>query len=442
MTPPGARSRYGGYVPPPPSSNVVPQFPQGPPPIPAAVVAARRLQAQAAAAAKGGGGASSLPPPPAPPQLQQQYLTINGERIPDGADAATRARALAEAQLRARVSSMQAAAAQAVEIAESRAREVIVGSYGPLVTADALRALLDAALGAGFPDAAALGGAVVRVVFNAERRFSTIELRSSEMAAAAVTLSGQVDLLGSRIAIWRPGVRVDPVKATADAAAAAAALAKMLEGDLKGCREELKAVGVTLPALESPELGLAAAEEEEAAAAAEAAAEEQKKKEAAAAEAAAAAGAGAGNQNGGGDAKPRPPRQKPTPVLKVEGLLPAEALADAEALTHALTELAAECSKYGDVVRVETGELPEESPEGEGEGEGEEGKEGAAAAVPGAPIFVVFALAASAAVARLAVSGKSFGGRAVTGATFAKPEEVPEPAPEEEDEEEEGGGAA
>lgn len=162
--------------------------------------------------------------------------------------------------------------------------------------------------------------------------------------------------------------------------------------------------------------------------------------EAAAAEAAAAAGAGAGNQNGGGDAKPRPPRQKPTPVLKVEGLLPAEALADAEALTHALTELAAECSKYGDVVRVETGELPEESPEGEGEGE--EGKEGAAAAVPGAPIFVVFALAASAAVARLAVSGKSFGGRAVTGATFAKPEEVPEPAPEEEDEEEEGGGAA
>ena len=224
MTPPGSRSRYGGYVPPPPSSNVVPQFPGGQPPIPAAVVAARRLQARARAPPP---SASSLPPPPPPPgapqlQQQQQFLTINGERVPDDADAATRARALAEAQLRARLASMQAAAAQAVEIAESSAREVIVGSYGPLVTADALRALLDAALGAGFPAAAALGGAVVRVVFNAERRFSTIELRSSEMAAAAVTLSGQVDLLGSRIAIWRPGVRVDPVKATADAAAAAA----------------------------------------------------------------------------------------------------------------------------------------------------------------------------------------------------------------------------
>ena len=40
MTPPGGRSRYGGYVPPPPSSNVVPQFPGGPPPIPPAVVEA------------------------------------------------------------------------------------------------------------------------------------------------------------------------------------------------------------------------------------------------------------------------------------------------------------------------------------------------------------------------------------------------------------------
>ena len=423
MTPPGSRSRYGGYVPPPPSSNVVPQFPGGQPPIPAAVVAARRLQARARAPPP---SASSLPPPPPPPpgapqlQQQQQFLTINGERVPDDADAATRARALAEAQLRARLASMQAAAAQAVEIAESRAREVIVGSYGPLVTADALRALLDAALGAGFPAAAALGGAVVRVVFNAERRFSTIELRSSEMAAAAVTLSGQVDLLGSRIAIWRPGVRVDPVKATADAAAAAAALARLLEGDARASREELKAVGVQIPALELPELGLAAAEEAAAAAAEE---EEEERRKAAAAAAAAAEAS----------KPPRPPRQKPTPVLRVEGLLPAEALADAEALTHALTELAAECSKFGDVVRVETGELPEE--EGGGaEGGGGGGGEGVAP--PSAPIFVVFALAASAAVARLAVSGKSFGGRAVRGATFAKPEEVPEPAPEDGEEEE------
>ena len=385
--------------------------------MPAAVVAARRLQAQARAAPS----ASGLPPPPSFPAPTQQHLTINGERIPDDADAATKARALAEAQLRARLSSMQAAAAQAVEIAESRAREVIVGSYGPLVTADALRALLDAALGAGFPEAVAMGGAVVRVVFNAERRFSTIELRNSEMAAAAVTLSGQVDLLGSRIAIWRPGVRVDPVKATADAAAAAAALAKMLEGDVKGCREELKAVGVQVPALESPELGLAAADEE----AAKAAEEERKKKEEAAAGAAAAAAAEA--------SKPRPPRQKPTPVLRVEGLLPADALSDAEALTHALTELAAECSKFGDVVRVETGELPEEEEGGGGDGNGGGGGGGA----PSAPIFVVFALAASAAVARLAVTGKSFGGRVVRGATFAKPEEVPEPAPEEDEEEEE-----
>ena len=80
-------------------------------------------------------------------------------------------------------------------------------------------------------------------------------------------------------------------------------------------------------------------------------------------------------------------------------------MADADALTAALTGLAAECAKFGDVCRVETG-----APADGGDG--------------GAPVFVVFAAAPLAAVARMAVNGKPFGG-GVAAASFCAPEDVP-----------------
>ena len=166
---------------------------------------------------------------------------------------------------------------------------------------------------------------------------------------------------------------MDAGKATAAAAAAASALGAVLGGDLMGARRELATAGVTLPGFSDPALGLPPLD---------------------VAVLPVAGGAGAAAAPATADAPPpppRPPRAKPTPALRVDGLLPPAVLADAETLTAALTDLAAECAKYGDVTRIDTGTS---SNTGDG----------------GAPIYVVFPAAPLAAVARLAVHGKQFGG--------------------------------
>lgn len=67
---------------------------------------------------------------------------------------------------------------------------------------------------------------VVRVNMNSEGRFAFLELRSSEMSAACLNLTGQVPLMGQTLSIGRPTGYVDPGKAFAAARAAADALAR------------------------------------------------------------------------------------------------------------------------------------------------------------------------------------------------------------------------
>jgi hypothetical protein len=296
-----------------------------------------------------------------------------GAAIPSREAAKATALAAAEAQLRARLAVMQATAAAAVDGADARRREVVVSNIGPAVTADAICALLNASLGAAFDEATTGGPPVLRVVAAPERAAATVELRAEAMAAAAATLSDQVELLGSTLRISRPAT-VDPAKATAASASAAAALAKLLAGDPAGARDELASIGVKLAAFENADLGLPPPPPPAPAPAPPPAA-------------------------------PRPPRPKPTPCLRVDGVLTPAVMADADALTTALTGLAAECAKFGDVCRVETG-----APADGGDG--------------GAPVFVVFAAAPLAAVARMAVNGKPFGG-GVAAASFCAPEDVP-----------------
>ena len=75
-----------------------------------------------------------------------------------------------------------------------------------------------------------------------------------------------------------------------------------------------------------------------------------------------------------------------------------------------LTGVAAECAKYGEVLRVATGDAPDDG--------------GGGGHAPSVPIFVVFAKAASSAVARLTLAGKAFGGH-LARAGFCEEGEVP-----------------
>lgn len=66
--------------------------------------------------------------------------------------------------------------------------------------------------------------AVVNVSMHSEGRYAFVELRTPEMATAALQLSGQVQLLGQPISCGRPSGYVDPAQAQQAAIAAAKAL--------------------------------------------------------------------------------------------------------------------------------------------------------------------------------------------------------------------------
>jgi hypothetical protein len=105
--------------------------------------------------------------------------------------------------------------------------QVYVGNLvGGLVTEEALRQIFNSTMAAAFPAQMTPGlEAVVNVSMHSEGRYAFVELRSPEMATAALQLSGQVQLLGQAISVGRPSGYVDPTSAQAAAAQAAAALA-------------------------------------------------------------------------------------------------------------------------------------------------------------------------------------------------------------------------
>ena len=93
-----------------------------------------------------------------------------------------------------------------------------------LVTEDALRQLFNSTMKAAFPEQQLPGvDPVVNVSMHSEGRYAFVELRSPEMASAALQLSGQVQLLGQNISVGRPSGYVDPSAAQMAAAQAATA---------------------------------------------------------------------------------------------------------------------------------------------------------------------------------------------------------------------------
>ena len=95
-----------------------------------------------------------------------------------------------------------------------------------LVTEEALRQLFNSTMRAAFPEKQVPGlDPVVNVSMHSEGRYAFVELRSPEMASAALQLSNQVQLLGQPISVGRPSGYVDPSAAQQAAAQAATALA-------------------------------------------------------------------------------------------------------------------------------------------------------------------------------------------------------------------------
>lgn len=75
--------------------------------------------------------------------------------------------------------------------------QVYIGNLaGGVVTEDALRQLFNSTMAAAFPTQMVAGlDAVVNVSMHSEGRYAFVELRSPEMATAALQLSGQVNPL-------------------------------------------------------------------------------------------------------------------------------------------------------------------------------------------------------------------------------------------------------
>lgn len=100
------------------------------------------------------------------------------------------------------------------------------------VTEQSLRDLFDQALSSVFPNLVVPGvPPCISVAMHSEGRYAFVELATPEMATAALSLSGQLDFLGSQMTVGRPSGYIDPSKAQAAAAAAAKALQEFESGE-------------------------------------------------------------------------------------------------------------------------------------------------------------------------------------------------------------------
>lgn len=251
------------------------------------------------------------------------------------------ARQLQEQQLKARQLVLQQQAASATAAASKTQREVYVGNLvAGQVTEEALRQLFNSTMMAAFPNAMTPGvDPVVNVSMHSEGRYAFVELRTPEMATAALQLSNQVQLLGQAISVGRPSGYVDPSKAQAAAQAAAAALSAFQAGDTDSIemQQALKDLGVpatnpsagppAAPGLPPPLPGAPPAGQ------------------------LAVGGALSGAAPLAAAPAPANPAE-PSPYVQVEGMVSAQVLADDEEYKDIIEDLKEECGKHGTVVKV------------------------------------------------------------------------------------------
>ncbi|BDA43929.1 probable splicing factor U2af large subunit B at C-terminar half [Coccomyxa sp. Obi] len=315
------------------------------------------------------------------------YAALRSNTI-TSTDPAEIARQMQEQQLKARQLVLQQQAASAVAAASKTQREVYVGNLvAGLVTDDALRQLFNSTMAAAFPNLSAQGlEAVVSVSMHSEGRYAFVELRTPEMASAALQLSNQVQLLGQSISVGRPSGYVDPSRAQLAASAAAAALSAFQAGDMQAMEYQLQQANLSVPGLNAP------------------------------AAASPALGAAAASPAASRLPLPPPPAiaqapvnmaasvepSAPTQYLQVTGMVTPDVLADDEEYAEVIQDLQEECSKYGQVLRVLVPRPPNPASSNELFGSNNYGK-----------AFAEFANVAGCIAAKAAIHGRLFAGETV-----------------------------
>ncbi|KAK9915773.1 hypothetical protein WJX75_003978 [Coccomyxa subellipsoidea] len=305
------------------------------------------------------------------------------------------ARQMQEQQLKARQLVLQQQAASAVAAASKTQREVYVGNLvAGLVTEDALRQLFNSTMAAAFPNLLAQGlEAVVSVSMHSEGRYAFVELRTPEMASAALQLSNQVQLLGQSISVGRPSGYVDPSRAQLAASAAAAALSAFQAGDMQAMEYQLQQANLTVPGLNAPSMASPAA-----AAAAASPATLPLPPPPPLAQAQAPVNMAASVEPGA-----------PTQYLQVTGMVTPDVLVDDEEYNEVIQDLQEECSKYGRVLRVLVPRPPNPAASKELFGSNNYGK-----------AFTEFADVSGCSAAKAAIHGRLFAGETVQ-ATYEFP---------------------
>lgn len=165
--------------------------------------------------------------PPDPTKTYEDPFAKLRSAAARAADPAEAARQMQAQQLRARLAVLQQQAASAGQAASRTRKENLQLYVGNLaagaVSADMLRQLFESTMRAAFteqPDP------VAAVNVHGEGRYAFVELRTPEMATAALQLNGAVTLVGATLSIGRPSGYIDPAQAAVAAKTTAVALAK------------------------------------------------------------------------------------------------------------------------------------------------------------------------------------------------------------------------
>ena len=165
--------------------------------------------------------------PPDPTKTYEDPFAKLRSQAARAADPAEAARQMQAQQLRARLSVLQQQAASAGQAASRTRKENLQLYVGNLaagaVSADMLRQLFETTMRAAFPDQA---DPVTAVNVHGEGRYAFVELRTPDMATAALQLNGAVTLVGATISVGRPSGYIDPAQAGAAAGTTALALAR------------------------------------------------------------------------------------------------------------------------------------------------------------------------------------------------------------------------
>ena len=105
----------------------------------------------------------------------------------------------------------QAAQAQGADAAQNKKqREVYVGNLTVgVVTQDVVRELFDTVMSQILPRAAEAGPPVINIVMDGSQKFGFVELRSEELATAAINLD-KMEVCGRPINVGRPKGYVEP----------------------------------------------------------------------------------------------------------------------------------------------------------------------------------------------------------------------------------------